>query len=187
MSGWLLVNEDGTLAKGVDAARLDLVPSAGDGQYWVRVPEPASDWALDDNGEPVLRSLVLTAAQALIEAKASRWRAAKAIREMKMAGGCETPLGRADTDADSQRKVNGAVTAALVARVAGVPFQPMAWTMQDNRVVLHDTDALVALGLAIGGHVDACQQAGTAIRAAIEAAETVEAVAAVDITAGYPA
>ena len=117
--------------------------------------------------------------------RAARWAEAKAVREAKATGGCETPLGRVDTDPESQRKINGAVTGALVAQAAGQPFA-VAWTMADNSVVDHDAAAMIAMGMAVLAHIDACQVAGTAIRGAIDAAADADAIAAINIEEGYP-
>jgi len=128
-----------------------------------------------------------TAPFALSEAKRIAWDKARAYREEQANGGCASPLGRVDTDADSQRKVNGAVTAAMAAQMLGMPFTPIPWTMEDDSIVLHDAPAIIAMGLAVIGHIQTCQANGNAIRAQIDAAETPEAAFAVDRTAGYPA
>ena len=59
--------------------------------------------------------------------------------------------------------------------------------MADNSVVPLDADAMIAIGMVVVRFLAACQDAGTAIRTAIGAAATVDNVAAIDITAGYPA
>jgi hypothetical protein len=78
------------------------------------------------------------------------------------------------------------VTAALIAMVMGAPVAPIDWTMEDNSIVAHDAPALIAMGMAVVAYLDVCQQAGTAIREAIDAAEDQAALDAIDITAGYP-
>lgn len=118
----------------------------------------------------------------LPEARAMMWARAKGIRESRMAGGCETPLGRMDTDDASQRKLNGAVTNALITQLAGQPFL-IDWTMADNSVVAHDGPAIIAAGIAVAQHIAACQNRGTLLRAAIDAGEDPFAV---DITGDWP-
>lgn len=122
----------------------------------------------------------------LPERREARWIEARAFRNARQEGGCATPLGRVNTDADSQRKIAGAALAAMVAASAGQPL-PIQWTMEDNRVVTHDGPAMLAMGMAVTAHLAACQDAGTAIRELIEAAEDQAALDAIDITAGYPA
>jgi hypothetical protein len=58
--------------------------------------------------------------------------------------------------------------------------------MADNSVEPHDGPALIAMDDAVAAFAQACRDAGTAIRAAIDAAPDAAALAAVDITAGYP-
>lgn len=99
--------------------------------------------------------------------------------------GCDTGLGRMDTDADSQRKINGSVTMALIAQAAGQPFS-IDWTMADNTTVAHDGAAMIAAGVAVGMHVSACHENAIALKAAIEAAADVVALAGIDIEEGWP-
>jgi len=121
----------------------------------------------------------------LPDMRARRWRKVKAARDAAEWSGCTTQLGRVDTDPDSQRKVSGSVQMAMIAQAAGVPFD-LAWTMQDNRSVMHDADAMIGMGVAVGRHVAACHAVALAKRAVIDAADTAEAIAAVDIEGGWP-
>jgi hypothetical protein len=125
--------------------------------------------------------------KSLPSAKAERWQEALAFRSARQDGGCMTPHGRVDTDPDSQRKINGAATAALVTQLQNIAFPPIGWTMADNSVVVHDRASVIAMGLAVVSFLNDCQAAGTAIRNEIDAAETIEQVAAIDIKAGFPA
>ena len=136
-------------------------------------------------GDTAPRREWVTADYTVDEFRAIRWTEAKAHRDHVSTSGCITPLGRVDTDADSQRKIVGAATAALIARTVGQPFT-VNWTMQDNSVVPHDADQMIAMGMAVVAFLGACQDAGTAVRAGFLAAQDNAALAAVDITAGYP-
>lgn len=118
--------------------------------------------------------------------KARRIAEVKLKRDAVEWAGCDTALGRVDSDPDSQRKVGGAVQMAMIAQAAGAPFS-IDWTMQDNATVTHDAAAMIAMGIAVGQHVAACHEAALVKRAAIEAATTVEDVAAIDIETGWPA
>ncbi len=117
--------------------------------------------------------------------KARRWAQIRAARDRAEWAGCATPYGRADTDPDSQRKIGGAVQMAMIAQAAGQPFA-IEWTMQDNRTLPHDAAAMIALGVAVGGHVAACHELAVARRAAIDAADSVAAIDAVDADDGWP-
>jgi len=99
--------------------------------------------------------------------------------------GCMTALGRMDTDADSQRKINGSVTMALIAQAAGQPFS-IEWTMADNATVIHDGPAMIAAGVAVGQHVSACHEHALALKSAIEVAADILALSEIDIEAGWP-
>jgi hypothetical protein len=142
---------------------------------------PAEPYILTADG-----TQLSTVAVPLSQLQAAAWVQARAYRDHRQESGCETPLGRVDTDSDSQRKINGAVTAAMVAAMTGAEFAPITWTMTDNTPVVHDAAAMIAMGMTVVAFLDACQNAGTAVRAAIEAAPDETALAAVDITAGYP-
>jgi hypothetical protein len=67
----------------------------------------------------------------LDDLKADRWSLARNYRDKIMEGTCSTPSGRIDTDDDSQRKINGAATAAFIAKSDAQPFS-VDWTMADN-------------------------------------------------------
>lgn len=114
-----------------------------------------------------------------------RWAEARRYREQCTNGGCATAWGRVDTDSDSQIKVSGAVQMAMLAQMAGDPYS-IDWTMADNSQVTLDAAGMMQMGVTVGEHVKACHAAGTNIRAAIEAAADEAALAAIDITAGYP-
>jgi hypothetical protein len=118
----------------------------------------------------------LEAARALI------WGRVKAARDARTVAGCETPLGPIDTDSASQAKVNGAVTLAILARLANRPFS-IDWTMADNVVRTHDAGAMIAAGSAVGLHIAACHEVGRALRDRVEAATSVVELLAIDVEA----
>ncbi|WP_156356304.1 DUF4376 domain-containing protein [Sphingomonas sp. Leaf22] len=121
----------------------------------------------------------------LAERRAEVWGGVRAARDQAEWWGCSTPLGRADSDPDSQRKVAGAVQMAMIAQAAGAPFS-IDWTMQDNRSVTHDAVAMITLGVAVGQHVAACHAVALAKRAAIEAAADAATLVDFDIEGGWP-
>lgn len=117
--------------------------------------------------------------------RADVWEAVREARDRAEWWGCSTPLGRADSDPDSQRKVAGAVQMAMIAQAAGAPFS-IDWTMQDNSSVTHDASAMIVLGVAVGQHVAACHAIALAKRSAIEAAADTAALAGFDVEGGWP-
>ena len=105
----------------------------------------------------------------------------KLNRDQAEWAGVETPLGRVDSDPNSQRKISGAVTLAML---GGQNFT-IDWRMADNTTVTHDHDATVATGLAVGQHVAACQAHKNSVEAEIDAATTEEELEAISLL-GFP-
>lgn len=124
----------------------------------------------------------VTASADVDMARLRRWEEAKQVRDGRIAAGCDTALGRVDSDEESRGYISGAVQAAIIAQAAGAPFA-IDWTMADNSVVGHDAAAMIAMGLAVAAYVSACHEAARAIRAALEAAASPETVS---IDVGYP-
>lgn len=106
----------------------------------------------------------------------------KESRDEAQQGGCDTPSGRVDTDTVSQLKITGAVVTAQIAP-AGWSID---WTMADNSVVTLDAPAMIAIGLAVSSHVDACHQYGRTLGAALESANTIPDAYAVIEGATWP-
>lgn len=137
------------------------------------------------DGTLQLRPRTIDAALLFTIAKIDMREAVMRRRDRAEFSGCNTLLGRMDTDADSQRKINGSVTMALIAQAAGQPFS-IDWTMADNSTVAHDGPAMIAAGVAVGMHVSACHENALALKAAVDAAADVVALAAIDIEEGWP-
>lgn len=95
-------------------------------------------------------------------------------------------LGDFDSDPDSQRKVNGAVTMALIAAQNSQTFE-LTWRLSDDTTVVLDAPAMVSVGVAFGQHVAACQARKNVLDAAIAAAVDLEDLTAIDVDAGWPA
>lgn len=152
------------------------------------IPVPCNDvdvvpgeWSWQDGIFAKLMPPVATIADLRVDS----WAAVRMARDQAEWWGCSTPLGRADSDPDSQRKVAGAVQMAMIAQAASAPFS-IDWTMQDNSSVTHDAAAMIVLGVSIGQHVAACHAVALTKRAAIEAATDITALTAVDIVGGWP-
>lgn len=158
----------------IDRVTHEEVQDGGEGTYEVLTPPGSYEWS------PPLRAFrkVLT----LAERKAARWQLVKIARDRAEWSGCATPKGRVDTDVDSQRKVNGSVTLALISQSSGHPFA-LDWTMQDNSVQPHDAVEMIGLGVAVAMHVAACHEVALAKREAIGSAED---PASVGVDDGWP-
>lgn len=112
----------------------------------------------------------------LAAARAQKKAEIKSQRAVHEFGGLSVaPHGTFDTDPESQRKINGSVT---MATLLGAAFT-IDWRMADNSIVTLDHDGMIAVGLAVGQHVSACQDQKNILDAQIDAAETIEDIAAV--------
>lgn len=121
--------------------------------------------------------------RSLEQVKADCWAAIKRQRDTAEHGGFDTPFGRFDSDPKSQSKIIGAAQLASIAAARGEPFS-IRWTLQDNSTVVLDAPAMIAVGAAMGQHIDAVHQRGRTLREAIEAATTRDAVMAVTWSEG---
>lgn len=95
-------------------------------------------------------------------------------------------VGTFDTDTESQRKVNGAVTMALIAMQYSQPFE-IVWRLADDTTATLDAAGIIGVGVAVGQHVAACQANKNALDLLIMAAESVEELEAIDLEDGWPA
>lgn len=156
-------------------------------------PPPASLIERIEHAGPVFADGVWTQQWAveplpLDEAKAALWTRAKAIREsIADAPGAlvATPFGTVQSDATSQRNINGMVTMALIAQGMGAPFSE-AFTLADNSVVTLSAPQMIGLGVAVGQHVASAYARGRVIRDAIESAADHAALSAIDVEADWP-
>ena len=138
------------------------------------------------DGEVKIRPRTVDPALALGVARAETLQRLQARRDIAEFGGILRPEGVIQTDEGSQRKINGAVTEALIKQVGGQPFS-IDWTMLDNSTVTYDAAGMIEMGLAVLQHVNLCHEVGREKRAEIEAATTVAQIEAVDLDAGWPA
>jgi len=120
---------------------------------------------------------------ATLDSKKARKKAeVKLERDKAEWAGVATPKGVVDSDPESQRKINGAVTMALI---GGQDFS-IDWRMKDDSIVSHNRDEMIALGQAVGQHTVDCQSRKNELDALIDAAQTEEELLAIDITSGWP-
>lgn len=92
---------------------------------------------------------------------------------------------RFDADERSVTRIMGAVQAAQAALAAGAPFS-VDWVCADNTVVTLDAQQTIALPAALSQRVYAVHMHGRALKAQVEAAASLDDLAAIDITAGWP-
>jgi hypothetical protein len=130
-------------------------------------------------------SVVPDEVETLETAKARKWAEVKSFRVTKMQLPCTTPSGVVDADSASVTNIQGAAQGAALAKMAASPLS-MDWRMHDNTLVTMDADAVIAMALAVMAQVQGCYARSWALETEIEAADTIEAVQAVDITVGWP-
>lgn len=126
-----------------------------------------------------------TYAPPLDVAKLAKWEAVKAIRNTKENGEAPTPFGPVQCDDTSKIKVSGLVTMAFIAKSNAQPFSG-GFTLADNSVVTLNADQAIGMGIATGRYVSALHERARELRVAIEAAQTIAALDAIDHTAGWP-
>lgn len=115
----------------------------------------------------------------LENARARKWTEIKAERDALESGGFDLAgVGRFDSDAESRARIVGAAMAAKIARDAGQAYA-IRWTLADNTTVELDADGVIDVGFALLAHTDGIHQRSRAFYAAIQAAETTDAVEAI--------
>lgn len=106
----------------------------------------------------------------------------KALREQHETGGLATPYGPVETDAESQRKISGAVVMAML---GGAGFS-IDWRMANDAIATLNATDMSNLGVLVGQHVSACQYRKNELDDEIAQAAGVAALEAIDIEAGWP-
>ena len=140
---------------------------------------------LDGENQISFRPATVDADLALAVRKITMREAIKARRDAAETRGCQTPLGRMDTDQASQRKVNGSVTMAVIAVQNSAPFS-IDWTMADNSIVTHNASEMIAAGLAVGAPAPACPTRATTLTSLVEPPQSNANLDAIDINEGWP-
>lgn len=105
--------------------------------------------------------------------KDAKWEDVKQSRTAAEYGGFTWDGSVFDSDQVSQARINGAVT--LATQDGGFNVN---WTLADNTVRILSAVDVIAVGVALGQHVNACHEKARVLRAQIEAAATVEDIEA---------
>ncbi|HQS70912.1 MAG TPA: DUF4376 domain-containing protein [Novosphingobium sp.] len=117
---------------------------------------------------------------ALDEMQAALWDAVKVLRRRAEQAGCMSPFGPVQTDADSR-----AIIASYAASAAD-QGDPVDFTFADNTLVALDGAELRSLNLAVTSHLAAAHANAQRLRVLIDAAASPQALALIDIAAGWP-
>jgi len=102
--------------------------------------------------------------------KALAWFRIKETRDAFEFGGMTVADRTFDTDTASQARIQGAVQ---LASMAGEDFE-IDWTLADNSTVTLARSDLMAVGLALGNHVQFAHRTARTLRQQIEAAESID-------------
>lgn len=112
----------------------------------------------------------------LEDLKVQQWLTIKAARDEAEFGGFAWDGSVFDSDPQSQSRIQGGVQLATMA--AEQPFS-IDWTLADNTVRTLSAPDMIAVGVALGAHVQGVHATARALRAQIEAATTAAEVEAI--------
>lgn len=102
-------------------------------------------------------------------------------RDAIQRGGCQTPKGVMQSDSESRLMLSGAIQMAQIAVAQGGVEFSMGWTMADNTTVDHSAIELTTAGVTMGLFISRAHNVAIGLKAAINAALTVEDIEAIDI------
>jgi len=107
--------------------------------------------------------------RSLQDLKDARWAEVRRERDRDEFGGFSWDGSRFDSDALSQQRITGAVTLAMMNSAFSI-----GWTLADNTMRTLNAADMIAVGVALGQHVNACHERARVLRREIEAALTAE-------------
>lgn len=107
----------------------------------------------------------------LAERKALKWQQMKEKRSSMEFGTFIWDGSEFDCDEIAQNRINGGVTLATLALANDQPFD-QDWTLADNTVRNLSASQMIAVGIALAGHVNAVHTRGREVRQAIQAASS---------------
>lgn len=108
-----------------------------------------------------------------------------AKRDSLQDGTVSTPFGRFDCNERSRGFLHGGVTEALIRQAAG-DTTPLTFTNADNTDVSLTPAQMIGVGRLVLGYVSAVHFHARTLKAAIEAATDVAALAKIKVEAGWP-
>lgn len=195
-NGGLVAPNSGATVAGDELDRMSADELAGYG--FVRVEEPAPQsvpfgkrlaaiaYAIAEDG-------TVTASQSLEDVpledlKAGLKASVSSKRWEVETSGCEIAPGiRVRTDETSQAKLNGAVALMEKAAARGLDIPAIPWEAQAGEFVDLTLDNLVSAGLSVGLRVQSTFAVKRGLFVAIDAAQSVDELAAIDLETGWPA
>ena len=110
--------------------------------------------------------------------KDAKWAEIKQHREAAENGGFVWDGSRFDSTPISQSRIQGAAQLATLAKINNQPFS-IEWTLMNNGTRSLSADDMIAVGMALGAHINEQHVRARQLREQIEAATTPEEVEAV--------
>lgn len=142
---------------------------------WPEAPTPGAVLMIDDTTGVTSWDDPRT----LAEAKADRRALMRAARDAAEDAGFTWDGSAFYSDARSESRIQGAVILAMLAAAVPTTFS-IVWTLADDTSRTLDGDDMIAVGQALGAHVDAVFAHERTKLAAIDAATTIAEVDAID-------
>lgn len=133
---------------------------------------------VSDPGSPFFGGDILTAETDMEKAKRQKYMEIKRSRDQQEFSTFTFEGNTYDCNQISQQRIGQAAQGAMFAISVGAPFT-QDWTLKDNSVVTFDAQQMIGVALAMGAHVSLAHERGRMLREQLEAALTVEDVAAV--------
>lgn len=126
-------------------------------------------------------------AQANLEsARASKRQAVNAERDRRETAGFPYMGKTLDSDSVSVQRITVVSQAAMAAASAGAPFS-IEWTCADDSTLTLDAAGMIGMPAALATYGSALHQHARSLKAQIEAATNSQELAAIDVSAGWPA
>jgi len=110
--------------------------------------------------------------------KTAKWAEVKQHRDDTENGGFTWGGSTFDSTPISQSRIQGAAQLATLAKINNQPFS-IEWTLADNSARTLNAQEMIAVGTAMGQHINACHTRARQLRSLIEAAQTKEEVEAI--------
>ena len=127
---------------------------------------------------PFFGGAIVAKKDELSKAKSKKWIQIKQHRDAAENGGFTWGGSPFDSTPISQLRIQGAAQLATLAKINNQPFS-IDWTLADNSVRTLNAQEMIAVGTAMGQHINACHTRARQLRSLIEAAQTKEEVEAI--------
>lgn len=115
----------------------------------------------------------------LAAARGSKWAQIKRARDAAEQAGFVWDGSTFDCDSISQSRIQGGALMATTALLNSAPFS-ITWTLADNATRTLDAADMIAVGIAMGQHIDSIHQTGRRLRSQLDAATTPAEISAVE-------